>query len=265
VKAVHSFLVRSRQRHSHRVGAVILVAVFAAVGAPFAVLAPSAATPGLPQELPDAARELYLRDCAWCHGAQGEGTPFGTTLVGVGAASADFMLTTGRMPIRRPIDNPPQRPTRYSRQEIAQLVNVVASFGGGPPIPRVDPARGDDRLGLRLYQENCAACHGASGSGGAMTQGLIAPGVLESTPRQIAEAMRLGGAGLLTGNMPRFDPETFDDHDVNSIIAYVERLPREDRGGASLGRIGPVAEGFVAWAVGLLALVLVIRWIGSRE
>ncbi len=98
-----------------------------------------------------------------------------------------------------------------------------------------------------------------------MTQGLIAPGVLESTPRQIAEAIRLGGAGLLTGNMPRFGPETLDDHDVNSIIAYIERLPREDRGGLSLGRIGPVAEGFVAWAVGLLALFGVIRWIGTRE
>ena len=98
-----------------------------------------------------------------------------------------------------------------------------------------------------------------------MTQGLIAPSVLDSTPRQIAEAMRLGGAGLLTGNMPRFGPETFDDHEVNSIIAYIERLPREDPGGLSLGRIGPVAEGFVAWAVGLLALVVVIRWIGTRE
>ncbi len=97
-----------------------------------------------------------------------------------------------------------------------------------------------------------------------MTQGLIAPSVLESTPRETAEAMRLGGAGLFTGNMPRFDPENFDDHDVNSIIAYIERLPREDRGGFSLGRIGPVAEGFVAWAVGILALLLVIRWIGTR-
>jgi ubiquinol-cytochrome c reductase cytochrome c subunit len=249
-------------------GMVIVVVAFAAVGAPFALLAPSAATPetsAATQAQPAGGRDLYLRDCAWCHGAQGEGTPFGTVLVGVGAASADFMLTTGRMPIPRPINNPPQRPTRYSRQEIAQLVHVVASVGGGPPIPRVDPARGDVRLGLRLYQENCAACHGASGSGGAMTQGLIAPSVLESTPRQIAEAMRLGGAGLFTGNMPRFDSQTFEDEDVNSIIAYIERLPREDRGGASLGRIGPVAEGFVAWAVGLLALVLVIRWIGSRE
>ena len=244
---------------------VIAVAVVGGAGGLLAALVPSAAEPApAAQVQPDAGRALYLQDCAWCHGPAGEGTEFGPTLRGVGAASADFMLTTGRMPIPREIDNPPRRPPRYSDQQIAALVGLVASFGAGPPIPPVDPARGDDRLGLRLYQENCAACHGASGSGGAMTQGLIAPGVLQSTPRQIAEAMRLGGAGLFTGNMPKFGPESFDDHDVNSIIAYIERLPREDRGGFSLGRIGPVAEGFVAWAVGILALVLVIRWIGTR-
>jgi ubiquinol-cytochrome c reductase cytochrome c subunit len=242
------------------------VAVLGAVGALLAVLASSAAAPApLAQPQQGAGRALYLQDCAWCHAPAGEGTEFGPTLVGVGAASADFMLTTGRMPIPEPVDNPPQRPVRYSEHQIASLVALVASFGDGPPIPRVDPARGDDRLGLRLYQQNCAACHGASGSGGAMNQGLIAPSVLDSTPRQIAEAMRLGGAGLRTGNMPRFGPEAFDDHEVNSIIAYIERLPRQDRGGLSLGRIGPVAEGFVAWAVGLLALVVVIRWIGTRE
>jgi ubiquinol-cytochrome c reductase cytochrome c subunit len=140
----------------------------------------------------------------------------------------------------------------------------VASFAPGPPIPRVDPASGDETLGLSLYQANCAACHGATGTGGALTQGLLAPSVLDSTPREIAEAMRLGGAGLLSGNMPRFGPEQLDERDVDSIVAYIEHLPREDRGGLSLGRVGPVAEGFVAWAVGMLALYLVIRWIGER-
>ena len=245
---------------------VVTLAVIGGAGALYVGLGPSAAANApAAQQQPDAGRALYLQDCAWCHGPSGEGTEFGTTLRGVGAASADFMLTTGRMPIPEPINNPPQRPARYTEQQISALVAIVESFGDGPGIPRVDPMRGDDRLGLLLYQENCAACHGASGSGGAMTQGLIVPGVLESTPRQIAEAIRLGGAGLFTGNMPRFGPETLDDHDVNSIIAYIERLPREDRGGLSLGRIGPVAEGFITWAVGLLALFVVIRWIGTRE
>ena len=226
---------------------------------------PSAASPA-PQvrPAPVAGRSIYLQDCAWCHGPAGEGTDFGPTLRGVGPASTDFMLSTGRMPIPKQIDNPPQRPVRYTREEIAAITQYVASFAPGPPIPRVDPGSGDETLGLSLYQANCAACHGATGTGGALTQGLLAPSVLDSTPREIAEAMRLGGAGLLSGNMPRFGPEQLDERDVDSIVAYIEHLPREDRGGLSLGRVGPVAEGFVAWAVGMLTLYLVIRWIGER-
>src|SRR2546426_9982489 len=41
-----------------------------------------------------AGRILYLRDCAWCHGQDGSGGQFGPSLVGVGAESADFMLST---------------------------------------------------------------------------------------------------------------------------------------------------------------------------
>jgi quinol---cytochrome-c reductase cytochrome c subunit len=254
--------VTARRTVVAKVAALIAVAGAAAT---FAMFTPSSATPALSaQAQVDAGRSLYLQDCAWCHGAQGEGTDLGPTLRGVGAASADFMLTTGRMPIPRQIENPPRRPAQYSPAEIGELARHVASFAPGPPIPRVNPAAGDLRLGLTLYQDNCAACHGTTGTGGALTQGLLAPGVLHSTPRQIAEAMRLGGAGLFSGNMPRFSPETFDEHDVNSIIAYIQRLPRENRGGLGLRGLGPVAEGFVAWAVGLLALILVIRWIGER-
>ena len=235
------------------------------VAAGVVALLPSPATRASQvQSEPIDGRAIYLEDCAWCHGATGEGTDEGPTLRGVGAASADFMLSTGRMPIPKQINNPPRRPTRYSPQEISAISQYVASFAPGPPIPPVNPAAGDVRLGLSLYQDNCAACHGVTGTGGALTQGLLAPTVLDSTPREIVEAMRLGGAGLLSGNMPKFGPEQFDQHDVDSIVAYIQRLPREDRGGFSLGRLGPVAEGFVAWAVGILALYLVIRWIGER-
>ena len=52
----------------------------------------------------------------------------------------------------------------------------------------------------------------------------------------------------------------------SSIVRYVEYLqhPR-DRGGQNLGHLGPIPEGFIAWAVGLLALVLVVRWIGTTR
>jgi ubiquinol-cytochrome c reductase cytochrome c subunit len=217
-----------------------------------------------------SGRLLFLRDCAWCHGNDGGGGDFGPDLQGVGASSADFMLTTGRMPIPMVETQPPRKPPRYTAQQIDELVAFVASLGPGPPIPRVDPAAGELSYGADLYEENCAACHSSTGIGGALTGGLQAPPLVDTRPpvtaRQIVEAMQLGGAGLRTGKMPRFGPETFDQHQTNSIVRYVQYLQRpENRGGITLARIGPVAEGFVAWFGALLVLVIFIRWIGTRE
>ena len=49
------------------------------------------------------------------------------------------------------------------------------------------------------------------------------------------------------GQMPVFGPDTFSDHQVNSIVRYVRYLSDpDDPGGFSLGRIGPITEGLVA-------------------
>lgn len=220
----------------------------------------------LPQASPTAAPassgvELFLRDCAWCHGSQGLGTSRGPTLVGQGAAGAHFWLSTGRMPIPTPETNPRRKPSPYTPRQIRDLVDVVASFGPGPPIPTVVPAAGSLSEGATLYEDNCAACHGSTGAGGALTSGLEAPSLSESTPAQVAEAIRIG-----PGTMPVFGPEVLSDDDVNSIARYVDYLRHpQDRGGAPLGHLGPIPEGFVAWAIGLLGIVLVVRWIGEAR
>src|SRR5438874_1804080 len=78
--------------------AMVLVAGIGALGGPGRA---AAQTPGPSQLLAGpattptagAGRDLYLRDCAYCHGAEGEGTIYGPPVRGVGAASADFMLS----------------------------------------------------------------------------------------------------------------------------------------------------------------------------
>ena len=50
----------------------------------------------------DSGRAIYLQSCAACHGQQGQGTVDGPSLQSSGAAAADFMLRTGRMPLNRP-------------------------------------------------------------------------------------------------------------------------------------------------------------------
>lgn len=176
------------------------------------------------------------------------------------------MLSTGRMPISKPEEQPQRAPVPYPPQDVEELVGFVAALGSGPPIPSVSTESGNLGQGAELYQENCAACHGATGSGGALTNGLLAPSLRLSTPVQVAEAIRLGGPGLLSGNMPRYGPETLTDQQVDSIARYVAYLRKpEDRGGAALGHFGPIPEGAVAWLVGLLGLALLTRWIGTTR
>lgn len=225
---------------------------------------PSPGSPAPPA--PDLdGRFLYQRDCAWCHGERGQGTRNGPNLQGVGAASADFELSTGRMPIPNVQEQPLRADPVYTPEQIRALTEVVAGFGPGPEIPEVDLASADLGEGAELYEIHCAACHSSTGIGGALTSGLLAPDVLHSTPVQIAEAIRIGGAGLRSGNMPRFGPETFTDEQLNAVVAYTVYLQNpENPGGAALGRVGPVMEGLVAWVAGMLPLLVFVIWLGKR-
>jgi ubiquinol-cytochrome c reductase cytochrome c subunit len=248
-------------------GAVLLLAVVLAGAALIQFSTPSPRQPGVhqvaaaqpgPGDTADRGRELYLQNCAWCHGQNGSGSQFGPSLVGVGAASADFQLSTGRMPLASEEADPERGPPAFGPEEISALVTYVASLDGGPPIPRVQP--GDPAAGRTPYLLNCASCHSASGTGGLLPGGRGAPPLYPATPTQIAEAIRVG-----PGLMPQFPEDALDPTEVDDIAAYVGTLGAEpNRGGASLDRIGPVAEGLVAWLVAIPVLLIIIRLLGKR-
>lgn len=227
---------------------------------------------------PPAVEPLYLSDCAVCHGSGGKGTVRGPNLVGVGRASVDYELSTGRMPLAppvrsdqsgRPLAPDPNRtlpnPTAtvkrhhpaYSPDTIRQLVGYVGSFGsGGPDIPTLQP--GDRAKGGESFRLQCAACHAWAANGGALSH-REAPPLHQATPLQIAEAIRVG-----PGQMPAFGTAALTDHQVNNVVAYVRYLDKpRDRGGNPLGHLGPVTEGAVALA-GIGLVLLFLRAIGQR-
>lgn len=213
------------------------------------------AAPGSAQQ-PDGA-ELYEESCLSCHGPEGAGTDFGPPIADAGEAAADFQLRTGRMPLADNNEQTKRKPPAFSDAEIAALVEYVGSLGSGPEIPEVDPTAGDLSHGQELFVHNCAACHGATANGGAAGVGALAPSLYASEPLDIAEAVITG-----PGEMPVFD---FSDHDRNSIVRYLTFVQNEEApGGADIGGIGPVPEGFIGWAVGMLSLGLVSYLIGSR-
>lgn len=228
--------------------------------APLAVLAALLALVALPaRAASDDPETAYVANCAGCHGPDGRGTGWGPSIVEEGAAGADFMMRTGRMPLRRPTDPYPDEPV-LDEQEMALITRYAEGFSG-PRVPEVDPTRGDPAEGSGLYLIDCAACHGATGVGGALVGSRDAPPILDSSPLDIAEAIRSG-----PGPMPSFDRTTLDDAQVDSIVRYVLDLDANAaRGGWSLGRWGPVAEGAAAWLIGIVAAIGAAYWIEGRS
>ena len=204
--------------------------------------------------------DLYGANCIECHGPEGSGIAGrGPSLRGVGARAADFYLRTGYMPLGDSHDQPRRSRVRFTKRELAQLVAYVASFGGGPRIPRPDPASGNLAEGQELFTEHCAGCHQISAEGGYVTN-AVAPPLDKAVPVEIAESVRTGPY-----LMPHFSEKQISDGQLNSIIRYVQYAKHpDDRGGWSLGHVGPVPEGLVTWLVAIVLLIATCAVIGQR-
>jgi len=243
----------------------VLAGVAAVVLVPRAAASPPPAQTAAPQP---AIQRQYLADCAICHGADAKGTNRGPTLVGVGRASLDYYLTTGRMPITNPnrfLGNPNQdinrHPPFYAPATITALEDYIEGLTGpgGPPIPHINPDA-NRAAGGEIFRAQCAACHAWAGDGGALLH-REAPPVHEATPTQIGDAVRTG-----PGLMPAFGTAAIDDRQLSELASYVRYLAHpEDRGGNRLWHLGPFAEGLIIWIVGITLMLLTIRWIGERK
>lgn len=227
------------------------------LAAAFLLAAPVwANSPGVVHARTGAA--LYAANCAKCHGPNGGGDT-GPTLQGAGARAADFYLRSGAMPLARVGEQPAPSRVLFSERELTALIDFVATFGG-PPVPTPQPQRGNLAQGLRLFTDHCAGCHQIAAEGGFVT-GARVPPLEDATPRQIAEAVRIGPY-----LMPKFSERAITPPQLDSIVRYVEYAKHpEDRGGWALGEIGPVPEGMVAWLVAAFVLVGTCMVIGGRS
>lgn len=210
---------------------------------------------------PSGAKRVYLRDCSWCHGTRGQGSKYAPSLRGVGAAAADFQLSTGRMPLSSPSATVREGAPAYSAKTIAGLARYVAGFGGGPPIPDVSP--GDVATGQDLFVQDCAPCHSSSGTGMILPGGRFAPELYGKSylgPHQIAEAVRLG-----PGPMPSFSAKDLRRDELDDVVTYVGQLGAPQViGGDPLDQFGPIIEGAVAWMIPVPVLVIFIILLGKR-
>jgi ubiquinol-cytochrome c reductase cytochrome c subunit len=254
----------ARRRHPLATALLVLLGLVITGAAYAAVLPGKAGAAETATQDVAAGRKLFLANCSTCHGMNAEGRDKAPSLVGVGAAAVDFQVGTGRMPLAQNGPQAPQAPVRLTEDDISNLAAYVASLGAGPAVPdasAVDPASGDASRGSLIFRTNCAMCHGAAGKGGALTRGKYAPSLSNSTSTHIYEAMVTGPQ-----SMPVFNDKTIDPQAKRDVIAYLDTINKTPNpGGLSLGRIGPVSEGLVAWLVGLGMLLGFAVWLGQKS
>jgi ubiquinol-cytochrome c reductase cytochrome c subunit len=204
-------------------------------------------------------RRVFLRDCAWCHGIQAQGTSRGPDLRSAGPAYVDFMLKTGRMPLLEPDASTEPQHQKYDAATIAALVQYVGEeLGSGEPLPQL--STGDITSGRTVFLADCAACHSSSGTGTILQDGTRVPQLYDTPSEQIAEAVRVG-----PGEMPPFSDKTVDDQELSDVVSYVQQLgPQQVKGGHPLDQYGPIAESLLAFLIPLPLLVLIIILLGRR-
>lgn len=257
----------SRYRRHKAAGPLLLIFALFAIGTTFSV---ASATVKESQSVFDRSasieegKQIFLKGCSSCHGLNAEGGSIAPSLIGVGAASVDFQVGTGRMPMADMSTQAMRKPRVYNEEETAALAAYVASLAPGPAVPGESELNyerdGNTAEGGELFRNNCAMCHNFAGQGGALTQGKYAPTLMGVEPKHIYEAMITGPQ-----SMPVFSDKTITPEEKLSIIKWIKSAEAEPNlGGATMGRIGPVTEGLLAWVLGLGLLIGIAVWLTMR-
>lgn len=187
---------------------------------------------------PDGAK-LYSRNCASCHGENGNGG------IGVPLALPSFQAGISDDYLRKTIVL--GRPGRVmpafaslSRAEVDAIVSHIRSWNRGPSVsyPR-RPVKGDPVHGKQLFGQYCATCHGANGEGAKGT------GVTFSRPRDLPiMAPALNNAGFLAASsdamikatlmngrsgtpMISFLKQGLAEKDINDIVSHVRSFEKQ--------------------------------------
>ncbi|MFU8849955.1 c-type cytochrome [Micromonospora sp. SL1-18] len=258
----------ARSRGRRRLGAAVrLAAALMLAGGAYTVFAPGVQAQDTPP-LSAAANEgkaLFDVSCVTCHGRNAQGVVGrGPSLIGVGSASVEFQVSSGRMPMARQEAQAPRKNPQFTDEQVRQLGQYIQELGGGPEVPAGNNLHqnGNVATGGELFRINCSQCHAFTGGGGALSSGKYAPSLHPASDRQIYAAMLSGPQ-----NMPVFGDNQISPQEKADIIAYIQQTLKsdQDQGGFNLGRYGPSTEGLAIFLVGIVALVFASLWIAGKS
>jgi len=186
--------------------------------------------PGLTES---KGENLYLENCAICHGNDGQGG------MGVPLSLNDFLKSASKDYIKKSIRlGRPNRimPTFYwmTESEINEIVTYLDSWRNTPaPLWDSEPVNGDKQAGKILFQKKCASCHGENAGGGkgsglhfSRSSGIpITPpalnnqGFLNSAPDAMLHYIILNGREQTP--MPSASKLGLTKTDINDLVSYI--------------------------------------------
>ncbi|NIM92729.1 MAG: c-type cytochrome [Anaerolineales bacterium] len=213
---------------------------------------------------PERGGELFVKNCAVCHGIDGKGR-VGASLEAFPGIQVDSALrqiisegiSGSVMPAWLVANGGP-----FSEQDIDDVTAyVIVVFDGTSPIapaptyvaPDIEPipgVEGDPSAGAVVYQENCAVCHGEQGEGrfgrplakewpGNQPEVFIRQVTRDGIPGTTMPAWAMENGGPLT------------DVDIDNLTVYVLTLQPVENSPIP----APETEGPISLTVGILLLV----------
>lgn len=84
-----------------------------------------------PKRLIPEGQALFAEDCETCHGVDAQGSTRAPNLQGLGAATVDFWITTGRMPLADPTTQAIEKPPRLTNQQAEAIASYIVSLAPG--------------------------------------------------------------------------------------------------------------------------------------
>lgn len=182
--------------------------------------------------------QLYLENCAVCHGADGQGR-IGASLDGFPGIQVDALMS---QTIREGIAGSvmPAWGTSFggplADQDVADIVGYITEVFDGtepvaplpnyepPDIPPLPDVTGDPSTGAVVYRLNCTACHGDQGQGRfGKPLAKAWPGIQPEV--FVSQVIREGVSGTTMPAWESAQGGPLSDDEVVDVTAYVLSLP----------------------------------------